>query len=153
MLNDNDLYVIFKLTSGENVMAVLRQEDEENILIEYPMIMRSIINFEEGRESLTAQPLCMFTDEHDFIISKKNITFIKKMHHIFIPHYKKIVDEHEQSTFFIPNEEDNKLSWEDDTPTQKSKLIIKKLKDILESDEESITEKLKRLVPGNDTIN
>ena len=58
MLTDNDFYVVFKLTTGENVMAVLRQEDEEHVLVEHPMIMRSVLNFEAGKEHLTASPLC-----------------------------------------------------------------------------------------------
>jgi hypothetical protein len=155
MLNDNDLYVVFKLTSGENVMAVLRQEDEQHVLVEHPMIMRSIINVEIGKESLTAQPLCVFTNETDFVIAKKNIMFMKKLHHVFIPHFKRIVNEHEESTLFVPNGSEEPLPWENDMTPEKARKAIEQLENIFGTDEEeeSISDKLKRLVPGNDTIN
>lgn len=159
MLNDNDLYVVFKLTSGENVMAVLRQEDESHVMVEHPMVMRSIMNFEAGKEHLTAAPLCAFTDETDFVIAKKNIMYMKKLHRVFIPHYQRIVDEHEKSTLFTPagSNTAESLSWDDeeDLTPERAKKALEQLRSIFEPDEEEINweEKLKNLVPGNDTIN
>jgi hypothetical protein len=66
------------------------------------------------------------------VLDKKDVMFIKKMHHIFIPHYLRIVKEHEQLGPLDTNErrtaED--LTWE----------------------EEQI-EDLTTFVEGNDTIN
>jgi len=73
MLSNNDFYVVIKLTSGEQVMAVLRQEDDAHVLIEHPMIMKTIVNFEAGKEHLTASPLCAFTAESEFVLPKVNI--------------------------------------------------------------------------------
>ena len=158
MINDNDFFIVMKLTSGENVMAVLRQEDDEHILVEHPMVMRSIMNFEEGKEHLTAAPLCSFTDDIDFVIPKSNVMFIKKLHHVFIPHYKRIVSEHEESTTFVPNGESSALNWDDSeeqiTP-ERARKMIDQLKNVVGIEEEEIDwkEKLRMLVPGNDTIN
>lgn len=157
MLNDNDFYVVFKLTSGENVMAVLRQEDESHVMIEHPMVMKSIMNFEAGKEHLTASPLCAFTDETDFVIAKKNIMYMKKLHRVFIPHYKRIVTEHESSTMFIPADSNTaeSLQWEDEELTpERAKKAAEQLRSIFEQEEEiNWEEKLKNLVPGNDTLN
>lgn len=158
MLKDNDLYVIFKLTSGENVMALLVQEDESNVLVESPMVMRSIMNFEAGKEHLTAAPLCAFTDETDFVISKSNIMFMKKLHRVFIPHYKRIVDEHEKSTHFVPPDSDTSepLNWDDEMTPEKAKKALEQLRAIFGAEEEEEIdwkEKMKFLVDGNDTIN
>ena len=146
MLKSDDFYVVFKLTSGENVMAVLRQEDDRHVLVEHPMVMRSIMNLEAGKEHLTAAPLCAFTDESDFVIPKKNILFMKKLHHMFISHYQRIVNEYESTTMFIPP---------DDMPPETARKAVQQLKGILGIEEEEIDwkEKLKFLVDGNDTIN
>jgi len=154
-MSDSEMYVVLKLTSGENVMAVFRQEDDKHVLIENPMVMRSIMNFEEGKEHLTASPLCVFTTDVDFVIPKANIMYIKKLHHTFIAQYKKIVKEHEH-TEFVPNDAQS-LDWGDEEiPTaEEAKKMIKQLKDVFGEEKEEIDwgEKLKMLVPGNDTLN
>jgi hypothetical protein len=67
------------------------------------------------------------------VLDKKDVMFIKKMHHIFIPHYLRIVEEHEKLGLMDTKErrtaED--LYWE----------------------EEQIEENLTTFVEGNDTIN
>ena len=158
MLSSNDFYVVIKLTSGEQVMAVLRSEDDAHVLVEYPMIMKTIVNFEQGKEHLTASPLCAFTDDSEFVLPKTNILFIKKLHHVFIPHYQRIVSDHEQSTLFVPPGQDEALSWDeaDEMTPEKARRMISQLQDVLgEEPEEEIDwkEKLKFLVDGNDTIN
>ena len=96
MLNGNELFVILKLISGEQVMAVLRSEDEDYIEVESPMCIRTFPILETGKEHITAHPLCQFTDEINYVLDKKDVMFIKKMHHIFISHYLRIVKEHEE---------------------------------------------------------
>jgi hypothetical protein len=154
MLTGDEFYVVFKLTSGENVMAVLRNEDDQHVLVEHPMVMRSIMNFEAGKEHLTAAPLCAFTDESDFVIPKNNILFMKKLHHVFIPHYQRIVNEHENTTLFVPNGQEEALSWEDEMTPETARKAVQQLKGILGEEEEiDWKEKLKFLVDGNDTLN
>jgi hypothetical protein len=116
MLSGDELFVILKLVSGEQVMAVLRSEDEMFIEVESPMCIRTIPVLATNKEHITAHPLCQFTDEVSYVLDKKDVMFIKKMHHIFIPHYLRIVEEHEQMTMLedkSPRAED--LSWEEET--------------------------------------
>jgi hypothetical protein len=143
MLSGNELYIVMKLTSGEQVLAVLQEEDEEHVMLEYPMVMKTIVNFEAGKEHITASPLCAYTDEQSFVILKSNILFIKKLHQVFIPHYQRIVADHQESTLFSPADSisDDSLLWGDEPEVK------------LETSEEEIdwNEKLEKLVPGNDT--
>jgi hypothetical protein len=132
MLSGNELFVILKLVSGEQVMAVLRSEDEMFIEVESPMCIRTIPVLATNKEHITAHPLCQFTDDVNYVLDKKDVMFIKKMHHIFIPHYLRIVKEHEQLGPMDTNERRSAedLTWE----------------------EEQI-EDLTTFVEGNDTIN
>lgn len=136
------LYVILKLTSGEQVMSILKEEDEDYILLEDPMCIKTIPVIESGKEHITAAPLCHFTADREFVINKQNVLFVKKMHHLFIPHYLKIVDDHMKSDVFQPAEQSAEtLVWEDNLT--------------LEAEEEEVDweNKLQNLVQGNDTIN
>jgi hypothetical protein len=131
MLSGNELFVILKLVSGEQVMAVLRSEDEMFIEIESPMCIRTIPILHAQKEHITAHPLCQFSSDVNYTLDKKDVMFIKKMHHIFIPHYMRIVKEHEQ--IVVAKEEKSPsaddLSWEDEE------------------------EDLRNFVEGNETIN
>ena len=155
MISDNDLFIVFKLVSGEQVMAVLRQEDDSHLLVEHPMVMKFALDFEQGKERITASPFCAFTNESEFVLAKRNVLFIKKLHHAFIPHYKQIVKDHEESSMFVPAGSAEELQWDDEPPTpQEARSMIKQLKNVLGEEEEiNWEEKVKMLVPGNDTIN
>ena len=132
MLSGNELFVIVKLVSGEQVMAVLRSEDDSFIEIESPMCIRTIPVLETNKEHITAHPLCQFSDDVKYVLDKKDVMFIKKMHHIFIPHYLRIVKEHE----VLVDDNEHKgaraedLTWEDE----------------IEVD-------IRNFIEGNDTIN
>ena len=132
MLSGNELFVILKLVSGEQVMAVLRSEDEDYIEIESPMCIRSIPVLEQNKEHITAHPLCQFSDDTNYVLNKKDVMFVKKMHHIFIPHYLRIVKDHEELV------DDNE---------QKSP----RAEDLYWEEEQEID--LRNFVEGNDTIN
>jgi len=149
MLDGSELYVILKLTSGENVMAVLKEEDEERILLETPMIMRTIPIIELGREHITAAPLCQFSDDKVFVIHKKDVMFCKKLHHVFIPHYRKIVAEHENQSLITPDNKRKPLNEESRLTPEDAKKAIDMLSEIADNDEKDLL----NYVAGNDTIN
>jgi hypothetical protein len=156
MLDGTEFYVILKLTSGEQMMAVLRSEDEEYIEIEYPMVMRMIPVMSEGREHITAHPFCQFSDDRQFTLHKNDIMFVKKLHHVFIPHYQRIVREHEKTSLITNNgreKQETSLEWEDEVMTvEEAKKRIEMLRSIakMEEDEPLPTS---TYVNGNDTIN
>jgi hypothetical protein len=126
MLNDNDFYVVLKLTSGEQVLAALSSEDEDYIMLEHPMVMTAIPDFDNGKERITAAPLCSFTDEQSFVINKAQVLFIKKLHHLFIPQYRKIVSEYEKSSLFVPADsvDGEALHWDAEEETEDPEFIF-----------------------------
>ena len=151
MLDGTEFYVIMKLTTGEQMMAVLLNEDDEYVEIEYPMVMRSIPVLSEGREHITAQPFCQFSDDRQFTLHKSNIMFVKKLHHAFIPHYMKIVQSHER-TSFSSDEGEEKL-WEEEMTVEEAKRRIEMLRSIAGMDQEEQQSPQSIFVEGNDTIN
>jgi hypothetical protein len=153
MLDDNEFYIVMKLTSGEQVMAVLREEDEEHVLLESPMCIRTIPILEASREHVTAHPLCQFSDDRTFVISKRDIMFVKKLHHLFIPHYQRIVAEHERISF-VSKDQKQELLWEDDVDQEEAKRRISMLEDLAKTPKDEEEEKRYRVfIEGNDTIN
>jgi hypothetical protein len=76
-------------------MGVLEDEDETHMQIISPMLIRTIPVPSEGREHITAHPYCQFTDDTVFDIDKKYVVYIKPLKEVMIPHYKKIVLQHE----------------------------------------------------------
>jgi hypothetical protein len=134
MLTGNELYVVMKLVSGENVLAVLKKEDDDFIEVQSPMCIRTIPVLETGREHITASPLCQFSEDSSYILDKRNLMFVKKMHHLFIPHYQKIVADHEEVGLNIEPR-------------------IRKGQKPLEEKRQKEEEEFLFVVEGNDTIN
>lgn len=154
MLENNEFYVIMKLTSGEQVMAVLKEEDEEYVLLESPICIKMIQILERNREVITAAPLCQFSDDNTFVLSKKDILFLKKLHHLFIPHYQRIVHEHETSTIFRPSQNtEDQIDW-DSITLEEAKRRIEMLEELAKTPkDEREEERFRVFVEGNDTIN
>jgi len=95
MLTGNECFVVMKLTTGEQIMGVLEQEDATHFQLLSPMIIRTFPIPNEGREHISAHPYCQFTNDNVFDIEKKNVIYIKPLKEIMIPHYKRIVLQHE----------------------------------------------------------
>lgn len=144
MLTNDELFVIIKLTTGEQMMAVLKSEDERYVELQSPMTIRTIPIMGEQREHITAHPFCQFSDDKNFVLDKRNVMFVKKLHHIFIPHYKRIVAEHEKPATLVTR--DHQEVGEEEV-NKRLELLQKFLGKQEERDEYHF------LVEGNDTIN
>ncbi len=154
MLDGSEFFVVLKLTSGEQVMAVLREEDDDRILLETPMVMRTIPVLETGREHITAHPLCQFSDDKIYVILKRDVMFCKKLHHVFVPHYMRIVKEHEETSFVSREDKKESLHWEDEEPltVEEVKKRVDMLASLLGNSNEEQEEMEPTFVRGNDTI-
>lgn len=107
-------YVVVKLVSGEQLMADLSSESESTLNLLNPMLIRTR-ELEDG-ESITAIPYCQFSSDKMFNILKTHILYTKQMHDVFIPHYVRIVKEHEEHIELRTNrkqQEQKTLDWED----------------------------------------
>ena len=156
MLDENEFYIVMKLTSGEQVMAVLKEEDDEHVLLESPMCIKTIPLLEQGREHVTAHPLCQFSDDRTFVIAKRDIMFVKKLHHLFVPHYQRIVAEHEKISFVSKNKDGSvdELEYEDDLTQEEAVRRIAMLETLAKIPKDEEEESRYRVfVEGNDTVN
>lgn len=149
-------YVIVKFTSGEQVMAVLLDETTEDLTIVYPMQIRltPILDADGAREHVTATPWNKFADDPQVTINKRNVLFIKNLHHVLIPHYTRLVSENEETQ--LVNKKENRaedLSWGDEETQEEvdalsNEELLKRIRML-----ESIAEKEETVfVEGNDTI-
>lgn len=114
MLDGTELCVVLKLVSGENVMAVLQDEDERYVELLHPMTVRSM-PITSNRETVVAAPLCQFCDDETFLIDKRNVLFIKKLSSSLIPHYHNMIEEFgEGNGIKETNQQQKKSSWEEE---------------------------------------
>jgi len=151
----NEHFVIVKLVSGEQVMATLTNEDATTVELQYPMVIRMIpfVDGQRAHEHVTAAPLCQFSDDKTYRIPKTNIMFVKKLHEVLIPHYNRIVDEHE-NTVLVRSDKTGKIERIKEELTVED---IQKRIDMLESiagierDTEE-EEEIRYYVEGNETL-
>jgi hypothetical protein len=152
MLTGNEFYVVVRLVTGEQIMSVLQEEDDNYIQLLHPMLVRTIPNFETGKEHVTAAPFCAFTEEESFILDRKNVLFIKPLKQAFVSHYINIVRESEGIRFTPSGREPREVLDHDQIEHLKSiadKIsAIEQLRPIADETEE---EKHRVFVEGNDT--
>jgi hypothetical protein len=132
-------------------MGILEQEDATHIQILDPMIIRTIPIISEGREHVTAHPYCQFTSDNVFDIEKRNVIFIKPLLATMIPHYLRIVKEHENSPALRTQKRAEDLNWGDEGEITREEAIrrIEMLQDLLEVEEEEPAQGW--FIEGNDT--
>jgi hypothetical protein len=153
MLTGNEFYVVLKLSTGEQIMGTLEQEDETHVQILDPMIIRTIPVINEGREHVTAHPYCQFTGDNVFDIEKRNVIFIKPLLTTMIPHYLRIVKEHENSPALRTQKRAEDLDWGDGGEITREEAIrrIQMLEGITGISAEEEEPEDNWFVEGNDT--
>lgn len=160
MITGNELIVVFKLVSGEQIMAVWNGEDDHYIDVSYPMQIKTLPIIVQGqtKETITASPWCHFTDDRDYRISKRDVMFVKKLSPNFITHYSNMVEEYAPRERV--KEQPKKMEWDfDDDPNEITLDEVNRRLDILKSllgdsqePEEEQEDEFKYFVEGNETI-
>ena len=152
----NEHFVIVKLVSGEQVMATLINEDDTTVELHYPMVIRMIpfINDGSAHEHVTAAPLCQFSDDKTYRIPKTNIMFVKKLHDVLIPHYNRIVDEHEHTILVRSDKTGNIERIQEELTVEDIQKRIDMLESIagIERDTEEEEEETRYYIEGNETL-
>lgn len=158
----SELYVIVKMVSGEQCFAILDNEDTNFVTLVNPMLIKTTIDFSIGKEHVTAVPLCQFSEDKSYLIEKRNILFIKKLHETFIPHYNRIVAEHNQTVLVtqgadgvVKKAED--LRWDEseninELSSEELQKRLEILNSLLSGEEEKESEVGMNLIKGNDTV-
>jgi hypothetical protein len=152
----NEHFVIVKLVSGEQVMATLINEDDTTVELHYPMVIRMIpfINDGSAHEHVTAAPLCQFSDDKTYRIPKTNIMFVKKLHDVLIPHYNRIVDEHEHTVLVRSDKTGHIERIQEELTVEDILKSIDMLESIagIERDTEEEGEETRYYIEGNETL-
>ena len=156
MIKDDDVCVVLKLITGEQLMAIFEGEDEKFVKIDYPITIRTTIIPELNKESVTAAPYCPFSETTSFVFEKSHIVYIKKMHKQFIANYKSFLKSYDEIVFHkAPSANDIDEEGFDDLEELTIEEIQRRL-DLLEAiasapvvDEEDSDKRV--FIKGNDT--
>jgi hypothetical protein len=116
LLTGEEQFVIIKLISGEQIMAILEYEHDDTVELIYPMLMRMfpVVSAGKAHEHLTATPYSQFAENAHISVNKRNIIFMKNLHHVLIPHFEKLVAENEQTVLFKKDADNNVRKLEED---------------------------------------
>lgn len=150
----NEEYVYMKLVTGETLMALKEYEDEELVVLRFPMLVKThLIGSKDGKisEQVTAGPYSAFMDDSKLNINRQHIVFDSQLSLSAIPHYINLVKDHEGVSLEYTPEE---LQWEDDISDELSTVgdlekAIAQLKSIAE---EEVELEDKVYVEGNKTL-
>ena len=156
MLKEDDVCVVLKLITGEQLMAIFEGEDEKFVKIDYPITIRTTIIPELGKESVTAAPYCPFSETTSFVLEKSHIMYIKKLHKQFVANYRSFLKSYDEIVFHkAPTEDDFVEEGFDDLEELTIEEIQRRL-DLLEAiasapvvDEEEADKRV--FIKGNDT--
>jgi hypothetical protein len=91
-LNNNE-YVVFKLITGEQVLATLLNETKDGIVVIDPIQVRMVpmVENNEYSEQALTNRLCQFTDETEYVFNHKDIVYLKGLHPKMHGHYERLV--------------------------------------------------------------
>lgn len=153
-------FVIFRLTTGEQVMATLDAEDHTHLHVSNPLVVRMTPTVEDGHmvERVTAQPFCQFTSDKYFDIPKTSVMFVKPLHQMLVGHYLRIVESYDESVLVRNPQEarrqQRELDWdeEEEMTADDFREKIDRLSDFLQNASGEQEEETTVIVEGNDTI-
>jgi len=92
--NENSEYVVLKLSTGEQVMALKIAETEEVTTVLYPMLINMLMqkaSEDTVTSRFTAMPLCQFSDHAEYELKNKFIVYELPLSNDMITHFRKLV--------------------------------------------------------------
>lgn len=169
MLKGDEHYVVVKLITGEQIMAILEYESDNSVELVYPMLIRlfPILQGDKPHEHVTATPYSQFADTAHITINKSHIVFLENLHHMLIPHFTRLVAENENAVL-ISRQKDGSvkraedLNWDEEEMQEEAESLtteelqkrIAMLESIFGKEEESLEEQedQRTFVEGNNTL-
>jgi hypothetical protein len=126
-------YVVMKLVSGEEILGHLTSEDDYDIRVLFPMIVKHVNRNIQGRlmESIVLGPWTHFSAEDEFTFNKQHLIFLKDLDERYIDEYNRSVDE---SLGNIPDPEPYNPEELKQLTDKLSNLFRDRLKEDLEED-------------------
>jgi len=137
-------------------MATFEGEDDRYVKVEKPITIRTIVVPELNKESITASPYCPFSDSTSFVLEKTHIVYIKKLHKVYIPHYKSFLESYEEAMIPTTRQELQQEGFDDleDLTVEEIQRRLDLLEAIANAPRDDLTEEEKDervFVKGNDT--
>jgi len=92
---DANRYVVMKLVSGEEILGHLTSEDDYELRILFPMLVKRINRNIEGRlvESITLGPWTHFSADDEYTFNKQHLIFLKNLDERYVDEYNRSVDD------------------------------------------------------------
>ena len=90
-----DVYLVMKFVSGEEVVAQLVKEDDYELTVLFPMLVKHMPRLMNGVpvDSLVLGPLSHFTADDQFTFAKHQLIFLKDMDMRYVDDYHRAVDD------------------------------------------------------------
>jgi hypothetical protein len=90
-----DKHIVVKLISGEELVCTYLNEDDYQINVLFPMIVKQIPRQFEGRlmESISLAPYTYFASDDEFSFQKNQIIFIKEMNPTHLNSYNNAIED------------------------------------------------------------
>lgn len=87
--------IVLKLVSSEELVCTQIDENDFEVTVLFPMLVKSIPKLIEGRisESITLAPYTYFAADDEFTFQKNQIIFIKDLSERHVDNYKLAVDD------------------------------------------------------------
>jgi len=95
MTADLDRYVVIKLISGEELLGTLVKEDDYDIKIQFPMVVKHVSRIMSGYpvESIVLGTYSHFCADDEFVFHKQHIVVLKDMDPRYVDEYHRSVDD------------------------------------------------------------
>lgn len=95
MTVDLDKYVVVKLISGEEIIGQMVKEDDYDIKIQFPMVVKHISRVLGGYpvESIVLGTYSHFCADDEFTFNKQHIIVLKDLDPRYVEEYHKSVDD------------------------------------------------------------
>ena len=97
---NEEKYVVLKMITGEEVVAQLINENDYDIYVMFPMIVKHLTRNIAGRlvESVMLGPYTHFAADDEFVFNKHQLIFHKPLDERYLPEYNQAVDDFVQGS-------------------------------------------------------
>lgn len=102
-------YVLVKLRSGDTLMSMLKEDNEDDVLLYFPVVVKSfsVVSDDGIGEAQSIMPWIGVDSEKLFYIQKSDIMIIKPLSARFIPMYINILKKYEFPEAYAKEQEKN----------------------------------------------
>lgn len=105
MNNSNEIYMVFKLVTGEQIVAVYIDQTDDELTVFDPIVIKHIPVMSpsgEVTEQVMSHSLCSLTDEREFTFQRSMVVFESSLSETLIPYYHGLLKRLQRNTGTVP---------------------------------------------------